>query len=233
MRAIEKTSQEEGKYAEYLVYHLMEKAGRNPRDTSDDAAYQKIDVDMLIDNADKTGTLKIEIKNDTRIIDTKRVVYEIRTHVPKLYEECANLMLESDKGYNVKDFDGFGSIGCNEKCEADFIYYVSVEEEIKENRRYRLNYDFPILIINSKKFKEYVNRGKLDKYGSYCVWQPEDKAYNIIKCINKDVLKRAGVLNEVKDDTREYLEKLKPILGTYHTSQELKEELYKIEKRPF
>ena len=66
-KIIQKTSNEEGKYAENLMQYLYKSAGYDYVDVSDDKEYQKIDVDAIIKGK------KVEIKNDTWIARTKNI----------------------------------------------------------------------------------------------------------------------------------------------------------------
>ena len=221
-RIIEKTSNEEGKYAENTIQYLYESTGEDYKDVLSDEEFQKIDVDALIRGK------KIEIKNDTWIARTKNAVYETNTHVN---DEQANkfksfLYEKRRKGEKIS-FDEiplhYGSIGCNEKCEADGIYYVSVNEEEPENRRYALNRENPFYYINEKKFKEYVRGKSFEPKMVKVKFQEEDNASNIFICINIDELISAGVAKRATQFARDILEEKANIFYSYHTSQELKQ----------
>ena len=221
-RIIEKTSNEEGKYAEYLIHFLYKGMGIDYVDVSDDKEYQKTDIDAIIMGK------KAEIKNDTWIARTKNAVYETNTHVPEYQANKFKAFLyEKEHNGEKVSFDDipleYGSIGCNEKCEADAIYYVSVNEEVAENRRYALNKQNPIYYIKCKKFKEYVKNKSFDANMIKVKKHKEDNAYNIFICINIDELIEAGVAKMVSSSTRKILESKSGVLYNYHTSQELKE----------
>lgn len=220
-KVIEKTSNEEGKYAEYLVEFLYKEIGEDYVDVSDDKTYQKTDVDAIIMGK------KVEIKNDTWIARTKNAVYETNTHVSDYQaNEFKKFLLEKINKEEDVSFDEipleYGSIGCNEKCAADVIYYIAVNEEKPENRHYALDKKNPFYQINAKKFKQYVRKQLFDPKMIKVKYQEEDSASNIFICVNIDKLISAGVAKRAPLEAKKILESKSDILYGYHTSQELK-----------
>lgn len=221
---INKTSSEEGKYAEYLVEHVSKKLGKSYDDRSDDTDYQKIDVDANIDD------VLTEVKNDTIIYRTGNAVYEISTHASKEDERMFYAWKDrQSEPLRFRDIPPYGSIGCNEKCEADEFFYVSTIEDREGSKQYRLNFNDPAYIIDNKKFKAYVRNTPLKKWQVKIVPHEEDKAYNIILLIKINDLIKAGVAKRIDSETLSVLEESRKIFSTPMTSEELGRKLKIIE----
>ena len=213
---LKKTSDEEGKYAEYLFRYICECLKVDYTDVSDDEYYQKIDVDALYCGR------RIEIKNDTIIHTSKNAVYEIKTHVSKEDIEAFNRLKENQYEIALSDIPNVGSVGCNEKCGADTIFYVSVVEDKNNPKHYRLFYKDPIFLIDNNKWREYMHHNKLLSSRFRSIYHPEDDVYNICYLFNIFDMIRLGFARSAHPDTLEIIDKAKPQLSEYRTSDELK-----------
>lgn len=213
---IQKTSDEEGKYAEYIVKFLSKAINADYKDVSDDSDYQRQDIDALING------LAVEIKNDTVIWTTKNAVYEKITHAHKKDVDIIKSILDSTEYVKHSDIpDNLGSIGCNEKCEATHIFYVSTIEDINKPKHYKLNWKDPIFIINNKKLKNYVKNTSFYHNDVKIVWQQEDKAWNIIILLNIDNLIKEGIARRLNQNTIDILKTKENVFSEAHTSKEL------------
>ena len=222
---INKTSSEEGKYAEYMAEYISKKLGKTYSDHSDDKTYQKIDVDANVDD------VFVEVKNDTILHRTGNAVYEISTHASDADIRMFYAWFDRQKSWPVRfrDIPPYGSVGCNEKCEADEIFYASSIEDAKNSKRYRLNFDDPIFIIDNKKFKEYVRNTPVQKWQVKTVKHDEDNAHNIFLTFKADYLVKRGIAKRPDEKVMSILKESKEIFSTPMTSQELGRKLKIIE----
>lgn len=240
---IEKTSNEEGKYAEHIArfcYENWKALGGNPsyhdcivEDVSNDKDYQKKDIDIVLTRKNGKKTT-IEVKNDTWVFASRKkypdgtgnIPYEFATHVPKSIKEwCKGREKTNLKEIyeNFPDLKKF-HIGCNEKSEAEQEFLVATQEEYPNNRRYKLK---SILTINHKKLKDLANT--IDFYtqpsfGNYWFkekFQEEDKGYNYMIIMPIKSLDEKEYFQQMPDEMLSRLFEMIPELNEFHTSDEI------------
>jgi hypothetical protein len=90
---------EVGKIGEQIFKEYLDNKGITYRDVSDDAEYQKIDVDFVVNG--HSGDVLVEVKNDTKIAYTGNIFYE-----------------------SISNVD-YNTIGCFENTKADWIVICS------------------------------------------------------------------------------------------------------------
>lgn len=216
-KAIEKTSNEEGKYAEYIVEYLSREMNADYQDVSDNADFQRLDIDAIINGK------RIEIKNDTIIHSSGNAVFEVLTHIKPKDKYLFDALLASGSSVKYNDIPrDFGSIGCNDKCIANDIFYISSIESRTDAKHYRLNWDEPAFIIDNIDFKKYVHEMDIPTNRMRIVFHPEDGEYNLIILFKIDLLINKGIAKRIKSNTLDLLNKKYKALDEYHTSEEIK-----------
>lgn len=216
-KAIEATSNIEGKIAEYIVRYLTESSGGKYIDCSDSSEYQKVDVDAII------GGSKVEIKHDTWIGRTGNAVYELNTHVPsaKIKGREAELLARETVTYEDMYIDDAPD-GCNIKCTADYIMIIATNETSPESRRYSLC-DEPAYIINNRRLNDYVRATTFKKKQFHTTFHKEDCAWNVFVTIPIKELIRLGIARTLRAEAMNALEEIKDFTSTPHTSAEYKQ----------
>lgn len=226
-KVIAETSRIEGDYGEYLNMYAFKVMGKEYIDVSGNPEYQKKDIDLLL----KENNNGIEIKSDYRAVDTGNLPFEIITH---LDAEHGKGLSEAFKNSNsqyatLNDVvnmcsEGKYSIGCNLKCEADYVYYYYAREEngIDKSKRYKT---VKIRGYNNKTLQNYFKNPQ-NKFKVRFVYQKEDKAYNVILLENINKLDEIGIGHEPKEEYMNALRSLKDsdgndIFHSYHTSEEI------------
>lgn len=228
---IAKTCNEEGKVGENLVWHYSKHKGVNIEDTRDVEEYQRKDVDFLIEGK------CVEVKSDHIAysstyfperfpLGTGNLTFECATHLRK--NQAMDIINSINSLNNFSELENFiktcykSSIGCNFKTQAERLTYLFFEEETKENRRYMLKDIVQMKNIDlynyvSKYFKQLRLRD---------VYQPEDRAYNLIFLINISSLINEGYAKRCDKMVEYYKENYPRLFTEYFSTAEQEKYLY-------
>lgn len=117
-------SLKEGEYGEHTVWNLLQKQPkvRNVIDVRECQKHQQKDIDFLVETINRQF-YSVEVKSDYKAQESGNMVYEFSTN---------------------------GGLGCFERTEADYIFYV-----IPKNRE--------VHVVNVKALRQYVRKKRPDE----------------------------------------------------------------------